>query len=116
MPSQSDERPPSPDYGGRALEVAHVLFMDVVAYSLLPMDHQSDVICQLQDVVRGIPDFKQAQSADALICLPTGDGMALAFFGDLTAPMRCARQIAIALKNNSRFQIRLGVHTGPVYR
>jgi iSTAND domain-containing protein/adenylate/guanylate cyclase family protein len=116
MPSQSDESPPLPDYTGRALEVAHVLFMDVVAYSLLPMDHQSDVICQLQDVVRGIPDFKHAQSNDALICLPTGDGMALAFFGDLTAPMRFARQIALALKNNSRFQIRLGVHTGPVYR
>src|SRR5450755_2870761 len=115
MLSQRNE-PPLPDHAARTLEVAHVLFMDVVTYSLLPMDHQSEVICHLQDVVRGLPDFKHAQSTDELICLSTGDGMALAFFGDFTAPLRCAGQIALALKNNSKFQLRVGIHTGPVYR
>lgn len=90
--------------------------MDIVSYSLLPMDHQSEVIQQLQDIVRDLPDFKLALAADELICLPSGDGMALAFFGDPTAPLRCARQIAIALKKNQRFELRMGIHTGPVYR
>src|SRR5260370_6143256 len=98
------------------LEFAHVLFMDIVSYSLLPMDHQSEVIQQLQDIVRDLPDFKLALAADELICLPSGDGMALAFFGDPTAPLRCARQIAIALKKNQRFELRMGIRTGPVYR
>jgi class 3 adenylate cyclase len=74
------------------------------------------VICELQDIVRDLPDFELAQRSDELICLPTGDGMALAFFSDLTAPVRCARQIAMAIKNNSQFQLRMGIHTGPVYR
>src|SRR5260370_3209473 len=98
------------------LEFAHVLFMDIVSYSLLPMDHQSEVIQQLQDIVRDLPDFKLALAADELICLPSGDGMALAFFGDPTAPLRCARQIAIALKKNQRLELRMGIHTRAAYR
>jgi len=97
-------------------EVAHVLFMDVVSYSLLPMDQQNEVIRKLQDIVRSLPDFEQTQKAMELICLPTGDGMALAFFSDLTAPVRCARHVALALKNDAQFQLRMGIHSGPVYR
>jgi hypothetical protein len=97
-------------------EVAHVLFMDIVSYSLLPMDQQNEAIRELQDIVRRFPDFEQAQKATNLICLPTGDGMALAFFSDLTAPVRFARHVALALKNDGQFRLRMGIHTGPVYR
>src|SRR6266849_5560262 len=97
----------------RTLEVAHVLFMDVVSYSLLPMDHQSAVIGELQDIIHALPEFKDAQAADALICMPTGDGMALAFFGDPTVPFRCARRIAAAVRNHPALALRMGIHTGP---
>ncbi|HYL77850.1 MAG TPA: adenylate/guanylate cyclase domain-containing protein [Bryobacteraceae bacterium] len=97
-------------------EVAHVLFMDIVSYSLLPMDRQSEAIGQLQDIVRGLPEFEQAQRAGELVCLPTGDGMALAFFRDFTAPISCARRVALALGKEPPFQLRMGIHTGPVYR
>jgi hypothetical protein len=80
------------------------------------MDHQRGVIYELQELVRAIPEFQQASAHDCLICLPTGDGMALAFFGDPIVPVRCARQIARQVKNNARLPLRIGIHTGPVYR
>lgn len=100
----------------RTLEVAHVLFMDVVSYSLLPTDHQSAVIAELQEIIHALPEFQEAQAADALICMPTGDGMALAFFGDPTVPFRCARRLGGAVKDHPRLALRMGMHTGPVYR
>src|SRR5579863_9503297 len=100
----------------RALEIAHVLFMDIVSYSLLPMDRQPEVIFELQELVRAIPEFQLALAEEQLICLPTGDGMALAFFGDPCAPVRCAREVARLMKGSSRINLRMGIHTGPVYR
>ena len=64
---------------GPALEMAHVLFMDIVAYSKLPMDQQHKLLCDLQEAVRNTQAFALAQDADKLISLPTGDGMALVF-------------------------------------
>jgi class 3 adenylate cyclase len=100
----------------RVLEIAHVLFMDIVSYSLLPMDVQSRVMSHLQDVVRRLPGFEQAVRLSQLICLPTGDGMALAFFGDLMVAVEWARKVALELQSNPQFQLRMGIHTGPVYR
>lgn len=106
----------SPEQPAQTLEMANVLIMDVVSYSLLPMDHQSAVLYDLQEMVRGIPEFQQAQAGHQLICLPTGDGMALVFFGDPTVPIRCAQHIALKVKKNPRLTLRMGIHTGPVYR
>src|SRR5579862_7116537 len=104
-----------PVHSAGPLELAHVLFMDIVSYSSLPIDHQSEVVQHLQDIVHGIPEFQRAL-ADELICLPTGDGMALVFFGDPTTPVQCARQIAVTLRRNPLVQLRMGIHMGPVYR
>src|SRR5579862_4258778 len=62
------------------LEVAHVLFLDIVAYSRLPMEEQAEVLRRLQELVRETGEFQRAQHAGRLISLPTGDGMALVFF------------------------------------
>jgi serine/threonine protein kinase len=100
----------------RTLEMAHVLFMDIVAYSRLPMDQQEETLRQLQEIVRETPEFARAQGANQLISLPTGDGMALVFFGDAEAPVRCALDLARDLQHASGVQMRMGIHTGPVYR
>lgn len=100
----------------RTLEMAHVLFTDIVAYSQLPMDTQEQVLCQLQDLVRGTTEYARAQSTGQLISLPTGDGMALVFFGDAEAPARCAFELSRGLRLQSGIQLRMGIHTGPVYR
>jgi TolB-like protein/Tfp pilus assembly protein PilF len=96
------------------LEIAHVLFTDIVGYSKLPIDQQSELLGQLNQVVRGTEQFKAAEAAGKLVRLPTGDGMALAFFTSVDAPVRCALEIAEALKSRPRIKLRMGVDSGPV--
>jgi serine/threonine protein kinase len=99
-----------------ALEMAYILFMDIVAYSKLPMDVQSHSIQQLQHIVRSTSEFQRAQQADQIVSLPTGDGMALVFFQNPAAPVQCAAEISRQLQNFPQIPLRMGVHTGPVYR
>ena len=99
-----------------ALEVAHILFMDVVGYSLLPMDRQTQFLQQLQDLVCATAEFRRAQESGELISLPTGDGMALVFFRDPVAPVQCAVELSKALRDFPDIKLRIGIHSGPVYR
>ncbi|HEV3254419.1 MAG TPA: adenylate/guanylate cyclase domain-containing protein [Candidatus Acidoferrales bacterium] len=96
--------------------MAHVLFMDIVGYSKLPMDHQEAVSHTLQAVVSATPDFLRAQAGQEMIRLPTGDGMALVFFGDAEAAARCALDVSRELKSHPEISLRMGLHSGPVYR
>ena len=100
----------------RTLEMAHVLFMDIVSYSLQPIDQQEQTLHQLQDIVRSTTEFSKAKAGDELIRLPTGDGMALVFFGDVEAPVRCALELHRILRRWPEIHLRMGIHTGPVYR
>jgi tetratricopeptide (TPR) repeat protein len=96
--------------------MAHVLFMDIVSYSKMPMDHQKAVLGTLQSVVCATPEFLQAQASQEMIRLPTGDGMALVFFGDAEAAARCALEITKALESHPEIPLRMGLHSGPIYR
>ncbi len=96
------------------LEIAHVLFTDIVGYSKQPIDQQSELLKELNQVVRGTEQFRSAEAAGKLVRLPTGDGMALAFFTSPDAPVRCALEIAEALKSRPKIQLRMGVDSGPV--
>jgi eukaryotic-like serine/threonine-protein kinase len=100
----------------RTLEIAHVLFMDIVAYSQLPMDEQTRLIEKLQQIVRSTAEFSRALKRRQLLRLPTGDGMALVFFGDAEAPVRCALEIGRAVREVPELKLRMGIHTGPVQR
>ena len=99
-----------------SLEMAYVLFLDIVAYSRLRMDQQQETIHNLQEAVRDTSEFVRAQAEDQLIRLPTGDGMALVFFGDPEAPVRCALELTKILRAKPDIQLRMGIHAGPVYR
>src|SRR5881398_2193358 len=79
------------------LEIAHVLFIDIVGYSKLPINRQSELLQQLNQIVRATEQFRRAEAADKLVRLPTGDGMALAFFTSPDAPVRCALEISEAV-------------------
>jgi class 3 adenylate cyclase len=100
----------------RTLEIAHVLFLDIVAYSRLAMEDQEQVLRHLQETVRQTAEFTRAQANQQLISLPTGDGMALVFFGDAEASVRCAAELSRALRKQTGLELRMGIHTGPVYR
>jgi TolB-like protein/class 3 adenylate cyclase len=100
--------------GDTRLEIGHVLFIDVVGYSKLLVKQQSELLSELNEVVSGTNEFRQADSVGKLIRLPTGDGMALVFRTDLEAPAQCAMEIARALKSHPAIQLRMGIHSGPV--
>jgi TolB-like protein/class 3 adenylate cyclase/Flp pilus assembly protein TadD len=96
------------------LEIAHVLFIDIVGYSKLLHNEQSEVLRELNEIVRSTQQFRAADAAGALLRLPTGDGVALIFRNSPEAPAQCALEIAEALQSRPRFRLRMGIHSGPV--
>jgi TolB-like protein/class 3 adenylate cyclase/Flp pilus assembly protein TadD len=98
------------------VEIAHVLFIDIVGYSKRPGDEQKALVNRLSDLVRSTDQFQRAEAAGKLIRLPTGDGMALAFFTAPDAPVRCAIEINKADRQDPRIELRMGIHSGPVDR
>ena len=96
------------------LEIAHVLFIDIVGSSKLLTNEQSELLRDLNQIVRSTEQVRSAEAAGKLTRLPTGDGMALAFFTTPDAPVRCASEISKALKNYPNLPLRMGVHSGPV--
>lgn len=98
------------------LETAHVLFMDMVGYTKLLIDQQTDCLRKLQEIVTATEEIRRPRKQRDLIRIPTGDGMALAFFDDPEAPVRCAVQISQAMRQAScGFELRMGIHSGLVY-
>ena len=97
-----------------ALEIGHVLFMDVVGYSKLPGDEQRAIQEELTRIVRNTQCFRAAEAGGRLVRLPVGDGMALVFFDSPEAPLRCAIEIQRAINNLPQLQLRMGIHSGPV--
>jgi eukaryotic-like serine/threonine-protein kinase len=95
-------------------EIGHVLFIDIVGYSKLLINQQSEQIQKLKEIVRGTEQVRLAEAEDKLLRLPTGDGGALVFRTSSEAPVLCALEIARALKNHPELRIRMGIHSGPV--
>jgi TolB-like protein/class 3 adenylate cyclase/Tfp pilus assembly protein PilF len=99
---------------GIQLEIAHVLFVDIVGYSKLSINEQGAAVDELNEVVRVSEQFQKAEAASRLIKIPTGDGMALVFYTSPEAPAQCAIEISRAVKEHPRLQLRMGIHSGPV--
>ncbi len=97
------------------LEVAHILFADIVGFSKLSMEEQKKTIRHLGNLVRETECFRNTNAAN-LISITTGDGFALVFFDDPEAPIKCARELGRQLLTDPRVKLRMGIHSGPVYR
>jgi len=97
------------------LEIAHVLFMDIVDYSKLLTDEQSEALHELNQIVRNTEAAREAEAAGQLTILPTGDGMALVFTGSVEEPVECALEIGHALRAQPSLPVRVGIHSGPVH-
>src|SRR5438034_10462496 len=95
-------------------EIGHVLFIDIVGYSKLLINEQSEQIQKLKEIVRGTEQFRLAETEGKLLRLPTGDGGALVFRNSLEAPVLCALEIDKALKSHPKLRVRMGIHSGPV--
>src|ERR1700739_3993267 len=96
------------------LEIAHVLFMDIVGYSKLLTDEQSEALQELNQIVRGTEAARRAEAAGQLTILPTGDGMAMVFTGSVERPAECALELSQALRAQPSLPVRMGIHSGPV--
>jgi TolB-like protein/Tfp pilus assembly protein PilF len=96
------------------LEIAHVLFIDIVGYSKLSINEQHAAVEELNQVVRASEQFQRAEAAGRLLKIATGDGMALVFYTSPEAPAHCALEISRARKEHPRLHVRMGVHSGPV--
>ena len=96
------------------LEIAHVLFIDIVGYSNLLTDEQSEALQELNQIVRNTEAVREAEAARHLIILPTGDGMALVFTGSVERPAECALEVSQALRAQPSLPVRMGIHSGPV--
>src|SRR5438093_11956211 len=95
-------------------EIAHVLFIDIVGYSKLLINEQSEQLQTLKEIVRGTEQFRLAEAEGKLLRLPTGDGGALVFRTNPEAPVLCAMEISKALKSHPELRVRMGIHSGPV--
>jgi TolB-like protein/class 3 adenylate cyclase/Tfp pilus assembly protein PilF len=96
------------------LEIAHVLFIDIVGYSKLLINEQRRLLDTLNQIVRRTERFRNAETAGRLIKIPTGDGMALVFYKSPEEPIECALEISRALKDHPEVKLRMGVHSGAV--
>jgi TolB-like protein/Flp pilus assembly protein TadD len=96
------------------LEIAHVLFIDIVGYSKLSINQQHAAVDELTQIVRATEQFQKADASERLIKIATGDGMALVFYTSPEAPVRCAVELSRALKDHPRLRLRMGIHSGPV--
>ena len=96
------------------LEIAHVLFIDIVGYSKLSINEQHSAVDELTQIVRATEQFQKAEASERLIKIATGDGMALVFYTSPEAPVRCAVELSRALKDHRRLRVRMGIHSGPV--
>ena len=96
------------------LEIAYVLFIDIVGYSKLVVDQQRRLLELLNQIVRGTEQFRKAEATHRLITIPTGDGMALVFYNTPEAPVECALEISRAAQAHPELKLRMGVHSGAV--
>jgi TolB-like protein/Tfp pilus assembly protein PilF len=103
------------EHKAKRLEIAHVLFMDIVGYSKLLTDEQSEALQELNQIVRSTEAAREAEAAGALTVLPTGDGMALVFTGSVEEPVECALEISQALRAQPSLPVRMGIHSGPIH-
>src|SRR4029453_12576829 len=97
------------------LEIAHVLFIDIVGYSKLTTEEESEALPELNRIVRSTEAAREADAARQLIFLPTGDGIALVFTGSIEEPVECALQLSQMLHTKSNLPVRKGIHSGPVH-
>ena len=93
------------------LEIAHVLFIDIVGYSKLSINDQHAAVEELNRIVRASEQFLRGEAANRLIRIPTGDGMVLVFYTSPEAPAQCAVEISGALKEHPRLQINCSINS-----
>ena len=90
------------------LEIAHVLFIDIVGYSKLRTTEQSAQIQMLREIVRNTDQFRVADTEGKLLRLPTGDGGAFVYAREFPSYLAWAYS-GLGQKDKALEQARLAV-------
>jgi len=98
------------------VEIAHVLFLGIAGYTTLSIEKQQAALAELQELVSNSAESRQAEGDGQLVRIEAEDGLGLVFFGDPEQPVRCARELSLALRNQPGLSLRMGIHSGLVYR
>ncbi|HNV71648.1 MAG TPA: FHA domain-containing protein, partial [Candidatus Ozemobacteraceae bacterium] len=105
----------------RAPAVTRILFIDVVGFSRKPMAIQKQVIQALTEMVQQTTAFRRLDDSQR-VSLPTGDGMAIAFFGAPEIPVACAIELQKAMRRHNaahgpelELLVRMGINSGEVF-
>ena len=96
--------------------LATVLFMDIVEYSMIPVNQQLQVKLHFQQLVAH--ETRSLEDSDTLR-LDTGDGMAICYLGDPERMYPIGRRLRdefsdLASHAPYEYQVRLGLNLGPV--
>src|SRR5205823_9476185 len=75
------------------LEIAYVLFIDIVGYSKLVTSEQRRLLELLNRIVHDSEHFRKAEANSHLVTVPRGDGMAFVFYNTLDALVECQLEI-----------------------
>lgn len=93
-----------------------VLFFDTVNFTNLSETEQLKVVQHLQEIVLELPEVRAKREREELVLIPTGDGMAVVFFGNGEGPLRSAIELSLRLRAHAKFEVRMGLHSGPAFR
>src|SRR5215472_9208809 len=96
------------------LELAHVLFIDIVGFSKRLINEQRALLHTLNRIVRNTSAFRREEATGKLRKIPTSDGLALVFYTAKKEPAECALEIARANIEHTELELLMGVHTGLV--
>src|SRR5262249_51009732 len=96
------------------LELAHVLFIDIIGFSKRLINEQRALLDTLNRIVRNTSPFRNEEATGKLKKIPTSDGLALVFYTAKKEPVECALEIARANIEHTELELRMGVHTGLV--
>src|SRR5215469_12142683 len=96
------------------LELAHVLFIDIVGFSKHLINEQRALLDTLNGIVRNTSAFRREEATGKLRKIPTSDGLALVFYTAKKEPVECALEIARAHIGQTELKLRMGIHIGLV--
>ena len=68
---------PSEQSSDIRFEIGHVLFIDIVGYSKLLINEQSEQIRTLREIVRGTEQFRLAEAQGKIVRLPINNPNAM---------------------------------------
>src|SRR5260370_33484680 len=91
------------------LEIAHVLFIDIVGYSKLSINEQRAAVDELTKVVRSSDQYQKSEAAARLIKILTGDGRGRVFYTSPKTPAHSGGEISHVIKRHPGLQTHLSL-------